>query len=90
MAFGKSTMKKTGLRKSEKITMAVLVARERTYRCKHWRKKEKMILNNCRLTIREIADDVGVSHGSCQAIFTDVLGKNYVAAKIVAKFQNFK
>ena len=32
-----------------------------------------MILDNLRITIREIADDVDISFGSCQAIFTDDL-----------------
>ena len=35
---------------------------------------KKMILDNRRITIREVADDVGISFGSCQAIFMDVLG----------------
>ena len=35
---------------------------------------KKTILDNRRITIREVADDVGISFGSCQAIFTDVLG----------------
>ncbi|XP_018337789.1 PREDICTED: putative uncharacterized protein FLJ37770 [Trachymyrmex septentrionalis] len=34
---------------------------------------KKMILENRRITIREVADDVGISFGSCQAIFSDVL-----------------
>ena len=34
---------------------------------------KKIILNNCRITIRKVADDVGISFGSCQAIFMDVL-----------------
>ena len=40
---------------------------------------KKMILDNRRITIREVAD--------CQAIFTNVLGMQRAAAKIV---QNFK
>ena len=32
---------------------------------------KKMILDNRRITIREIADDDGISFGSCKAIFTD-------------------
>jgi AraC-like DNA-binding protein len=35
---------------------------------------KKMILKNRQITIREVADDVGISFGSCQAIFSDVLG----------------
>ena len=34
---------------------------------------KKMILDNRQITIREVTDDVGISFGSCQAIFTDVL-----------------
>ena len=39
---------------------------------------KKMILENRRITIREVADDVGISFGSCQAIFSDVLGMKRV------------
>lgn len=51
---------------------------------------KKMILDNRRITIREVADDVGISFGSCQAIFTDVLGMKRAAAKIVPKLLNFE
>ena len=44
---------------------------------------KKVILDNLRITIREVADDAGISFGSCQAIFTDVLGMKRAAAKIV-------
>ena len=37
-----------------------------------------------------IANDVGISFSSCQAIFTDVLGMKRAAAKIVSKLLNFK
>ena len=43
---------------------------------------KKIILNNCRIIIREVADDDGISIGSCQAILTDVLGMKRAAAKI--------
>ena len=50
-----------------------------------------MILDNRRITIREVADDdVGVSFASCQAIFTDFLGMNRASAKIVPKLLNFE
>ena len=32
-----------------------------------------MVLNNQRITIKEVADNVDISFGSCQAIFRDVL-----------------
>ena len=47
---------------------------------------KKIILDNRRITNREVANDVGISFGSCQAIFTDVLDVKRVAAKIVKKF----
>ena len=50
---------------------------------------KKMILDNCRIIIRKVADDVSISFGSSQAIFTDVLGMKRAAAKIVPKLQNF-
>ena len=51
---------------------------------------KKMILDNSRITIREVADDVGISFGSCQAIFTDVLGMKRAPAKIIPKLLNFE
>ena len=46
-------------------------------------------MDNRRITIREIADGGGISFGSCQAIFRDVLGMKLAAAKIITKFFNF-
>ena len=42
---------------------------------------KKMILDIHRISIREVTDDVGISFGSCQTIFTDVLGMKPAAAK---------
>ena len=42
-----------------------------------------IISNNRRITIKEVADDVGISFGSWQAIFTDILGMKREAAKII-------
>ena len=50
---------------------------------------KKMILDNRRITIREVVKDVGISFGSCQAIFTDALGMKRAAVKIVPKLLNF-
>ena len=47
-----------------------------------------MILNNRRIIIREIVDDIGISFGSCQAILADVLGMKLAAAKNVSKLLN--
>ena len=51
---------------------------------------KKMILDNSRITIREVADDVGISFGLCQAIFTDVSGIKRAAANIVRNLLNFE
>ena len=51
---------------------------------------KKVILDNRQITIREVADDVGISFGSCQAIFMDVLGMKRAAAKIIPKLQHFE
>ena len=50
----------------------------------------KMILDNHRITISEVADDVGISFGSCQVFSTDVVGMKRAAAKIVPKLLNFE
>ena len=50
---------------------------------------KKTILDNLRITIRELADDVSILFGSRQAIFTDFLGMKRTAAKIVPELLNF-
>ena len=49
---------------------------------------KKMTLGNCRITIREVADDIDISFGSWQGIFTDVLSMKRVAKDCskIAKF----
>ena len=42
-----------------------------------------MILDNRRITIREVADDVGISLGSYQALFTNILDMKRAAVKII-------
>ena len=49
----------------------------------------KMILDNRRITIREAADEIDISIGSCQAIITDFLDMKRAAAKIVLKIAKF-
>ena len=43
---------------------------------------KKIIFKNRQITIRAVADDVGISFGLCQAIFTVGLGMKCSAAKI--------
>lgn len=45
----------------------------------------EIIRNNRRLTIREVAEDVGISYGSCQEILTKELGMSRIAAKFVPR-----
>ncbi|UYV71381.1 hypothetical protein LAZ67_8002859 [Cordylochernes scorpioides] len=49
---------------------------------------EKMILANRRITVREVAEDLNISIGSCHSIFIDDLGMRRVAAKFVPKLLN--
>ena len=53
-------------------------------------KGKEMVMNDRRITIREVADDVGISIGSCHEIFSNVLGMERVAAKFVPKLLNFE
>ena len=81
VAFGESTMSRIqGKRKAEKISMSMVVRA---------RQQPMMILDNRRITIRELADNVDMSFGSCQAIFTVVLAMKRAAAKVFPKFLNF-
>ena len=48
-------------------------------------KVRKIFRNNRRLTVREIADDCGISLGSCNAILTDDLRMKRVCAKFVPR-----
>ena len=68
--------------------MLALVARNKSTTDENIKALKKMILDNRQITVREIADDVGVSFGLCQAIFTDILGMKRAAATIVSKLPN--
>ena len=49
-----------------------------------------MISDNHLNSIREFADDVDISFGSCQVIFMNVLSMKRTVGKIVPKLQNFE
>lgn len=49
---------------------------------------EKMVLANRRITVREVAEDLNISIGSCHSIFINDLGMRRVAAKFVPKLLN--
>ena len=50
---------------------------------------KKIVMENRRITIREVAQVVGISIGSCHAIFSDILGRKRVSAKFVPRLLNF-
>ena len=50
---------------------------------------KEIIWNNRRIPIGVIADDVGISFGSCQAIFMDVLGIKRAQRRLFAKLLKF-
>ena len=54
------------------------------------KKVKEMVMNDRRIRIREVADDFGISIGSCHEIFSNVLGMKRVAAKCVPKLLNFE
>ena len=50
---------------------------------------KKIVMENRRITIREVAEDVGISVGLCLPFCSDILGPKRVAAKFVPKLLNF-
>ena len=87
MAFGESTSSQKCVYKWYKcftearedvniMTMNVLELQTRQ-EAKHRNKKKKIVLKNRQITIREVTRVIGISIGSCHAIFSifsDVLG----------------
>ncbi|UYV81522.1 hypothetical protein LAZ67_20001424 [Cordylochernes scorpioides] len=49
---------------------------------------EKMILANHRITVREVAEDLSISIGSCHSIFINDLGMRRVGARFVPELLN--
>ena len=50
---------------------------------------QKIVLVNRRSTVREVAEDLNISIGSCHSIFANDLGMTRVAEKFVPKLFNF-
>lgn len=44
---------------------------------------KKTIMENCRITIREVGEDVGILVGSYHAVFLDVLGMKEFNPKLL-------
>jgi len=51
----------------------------------HVERVRGVILGNRRLTVREVADKMGISIGSCHQIFTEKLQRSRVSAKFVPR-----
>jgi len=51
----------------------------------HVERVRAVIHGNCRLTVREVVDEVGISIGSCHQIFTEKLQMRRVSAKFVPR-----
>ena len=52
----------------------------------HVARVRAVIRGNCRLTVREVADEVSISIQSCHPVFTDKLQMRRVSAKFVPRF----
>jgi len=70
-----------------RMTNAVAVDIEN--RRKH-NKMREMLINNRKLTIRELVEDLNIDYGSIQDIVVNGLGLRRIAAKLVPKELNFK
>ena len=53
-------------------------------------KVKEMVMNGRRITIREVADDVGISIGSYHEIFSNVLGMKEISSHIAETHLIFK
>jgi len=47
------------------------------------KKVKEMVMNDCRITITKVIDNVGISIGSCHEIFSDVLSMKRVVVKFI-------
>jgi hypothetical protein len=47
-----------------------------------------MVMNDHRITMGEVADEFGISIGSCHKIVSNVLGMKRVAEKFIPKLLN--
>ncbi|XP_025155020.1 putative uncharacterized protein FLJ37770 [Harpegnathos saltator] len=57
---------------------------------KNVKKVKEIVPANRRITIREVAEEIGISYDSCEAIFTNVLNMKRVTAKFIPKLLNFQ
>lgn len=48
-----------------------------------------IVIANKKITIKEVAEEIGIAYGSCEAIFKNIFDMKRVAAKFVPKLLNF-
>ena len=72
------------------LMMLALIARARQQPMKTLKQWWKWFWDNRWITITEVADDVDISFGLCQVIFTKIFGMKRTATKIVPKLLNFE
>ena len=51
---------------------------------------QTMVMSNCRITVKELAEEISISHGSCHAILCNHLRMRRVAVKVVPKLMTFE
>ena len=98
VAYGEATLERRSVYRWYKIfsdgredlndeERAVLPSTSTTY--ENIDKVKKIVFVNRRITVREVAEDLNISNGSCHSIFTNDLGITRVDAKFVPKLLNF-
>lgn len=54
----------------------------------NFKRVKQIVLENCGITIRDAAEDVGISIGSSHSIFSNVFDRKPVAAKVALLHDN--
>ena len=92
VTYGEATLDQSNVYRWYKNVLGKLRRCERRRACRtpeHVNKRKnidevrKIVLINCRITVREVAEDVNISIDSNHSIFTNNLGMRRVAAKFV-------
>ena len=84
--FGESTLSRTQVFKWHKAFSEGLEVVENDDNIE---KVEKIVLENCRVRIREVAEALNISYGSTQHIVVHVLDMKCIATRLVPKDLNF-
>ena len=94
--FGSDTLKKTAVyewherfKSRESVEDDERSGRPSTSKTDENNKVREMFINNRKLTIRELTEDLNIAYGSIQDIVVNGLSLRRVAAKLVPKELNF-